>query len=145
MADEHLLFGERDQYYSAIHISSVDWAGAATAIELDPGDCNYLITRIGFTVYDAADDFTQTLKMDFFNGKDWETRWLADNYASLANVADRTDTYKIGAKDIVTYMWHYRNGVMLIGSRGEKMKIYPSANIVNCDRFYCGLRYLKFV
>lgn len=146
MGDRRYLDGERDQYYSAHHVSSVDWANATTAMEIDPGsDFNCLITRVGFTVYDAADDFTQTLKMDFFDGEDWETLWLADNYASLANVADRTDAYKIGTKDLVTYMWHYRNGIKIHGSLGEKLKIYPSANIANCDHFYCGLRCLKFV
>lgn len=146
MDDRRYLNGERDKYYSAHHVSSVDWASATTAIELDPGsELNYLISRVGFTVYDASDDFAQDIKMDFYDGENWETRFLANNYATLANVADRIDTFKIGTKDMVSYLWHYRNGIALYGSRGENMKIYPSANIVNCDHFHCSVRYLKYL
>jgi len=145
MTNTHLLDGEYDQYYSAIHTSSVDWVHATTPIELDPGDCNYLITRMGFTVYDTSNDFAQDIKMDFFDGDTWETRFSANNYATLANVANQVDPYKIGTIEMVSFLWHYKNGIQIHGSLGEKMKIYPSAMITNCDHFHCSLRYLKFI
>jgi hypothetical protein len=147
MTDEmSYLVGERDKHYSAYHKTSVDWGGATTAVLLQPSaSTSYLVSRIGFTSMDPAVDFAQTIKMDYYDGANWETRFLANNYASLANVADRVDSWKAGTKDMITFFWHYRNGIILRGTRGEQLKIYPSALITGCDYFYCGVRYFEFV
>lgn len=144
--DPSYLVGECDKHYSAYHKTSVDWVSATTAVLLQPSaSTSYLISRIGFTSMDPAVDFTQTIKMDFYDGTDWETRFLANNYASLANVADQVDSWKAGTKDMISFLWHYRNGIMLRGTLGEQMKIHPSAKITGCDHFYCGVRYFEFV
>lgn len=139
------IAGESDIYFSAYHASSKNFASDTTPLLLEPDDgVTYLVTRVGFTVYDPASDFTQEIKLDYNDGNVWETRFLADNYASLSNVADRVDSFKIGTVEMVAFLWHYRNSIKLIGSKNEAMKIYPSAVISNCDKFYCSMRYLKY-
>jgi hypothetical protein len=100
MNEQNGVIGVPDKYYKPYHESSVNWASTPTAMLLEPDNVMHLVTRLGFTVYNASADFTQEIKMDFHDGIEWETRFLADNYASLANVATRVDTYKIGTIDV---------------------------------------------
>jgi len=140
------LVGERDKHYTPHDKVSVDWASATTELLLQPSaSLKYLLTRIGFTVYNPADDFAQDIKMGFYDGQNWETIFSADGYASLANTASRVDSFKIGTNDAVSFLWHYRNGILVHGTLEEQLKIYPSALITNCDDFHCGVRYFEFV
>ena len=140
------LIGESDKYYDAYHKNSVDWTGATTELLFEPSDgASYLITRLGFTAYNVVADFAQDIKLEFYDREEWETRLLASNYAGLSVVADRVDNFTVGASLQLIFLWHYRNGIMIHGSLGEKMKVYPSDAITGCSSFYFGLRYLKFV
>lgn len=141
-----LLIGESDKYYDAHHENSVDWTGADTELLLQPSDStSYLITRLGFSAYNVTADFAQDIKLEVYDGAEWETRLLASNYAGLSVVADRVDNYKIGAKTMLVFLWHYRNGILIHGTLGEQMKVHPSDLITGCSNFYFGLRYLEFV
>jgi len=147
MADDvSYLVGERDKHYITYHKTSVNWVGATTPLLLQPSaSTTYLVSRLGFAAYNATDDFAQDIKLDFYDGKNWETRYLASNYAGLSVVSDRIDDYKIGAKAMLVFLWHFRNGLLIHGTLGEQLKIYPSANITNCANFHGGVRYFEFV
>ena len=140
------LVGERDKHYTPYHEVSVNWVSATTELLLKPSaSTSYLVTRLGFTAYNPANDFAQDIKIALYDGKSWTTLFSADGYASLANVASRVDDFKIGANDVVSFLWHYRNGILVHGTLGEQLKVYPSALITNCDNFHCGVRYFEFV
>lgn len=140
------LVGERDKHYTTHHENSVDWVGATTPLLLQPSaSTSYLVSRLGFAAFNVTDDFAQDIKLDFYDGESWETRYLASNYAGLSVVSDRVDDYKVGAKTMLVFLWHFRNGFLLHGTLGEELKIYPSAAITNCGNFHCGVRYFEFV
>ena len=144
--DPSYLVGEGDKHYTPYHKVSSNWATVTTELLLQPSaSTTYLITRLGFTVYDASNNFAQDIKIDLYDGQDWETIFAANDYASIANVASRVDSFKIGDKDVVSFLWWYNNGIKVHGMRGEQLKIYPSALITNCDDFYCGVRYFEFI
>jgi len=140
------LVGERDKYYTTHHKTSVNWVGANTPLLIQPpASTSYMVSRVGFAAYNVSDDFAQDIKLDFCDGESWETRYLASNYASLSVVADRIDDYKVGAKFMLVFLWHFRNGFLVHGTLEEQLKIYPSALITNCSNFHCGVRYFEFV
>ena len=74
LTERRYLEGEREKTYTPYHIASVDWAVATTELLLEPpiGE-NWLITRLGFTTFDTKADFTQTIKMEKYDGSDWIT------------------------------------------------------------------------
>jgi len=146
VGDMSYLVGECDKHFNTYHKTSVDWTGATTELLIKPSDSTaYMVSRLGYAVYNVTDDFAQDIKLDFYDGESWETRLLASNYAGLSVVADRIDDYKIGAKSMIVFLWHFRNGFMIHGTLGEQVRVYPSANIINCGHFYCGVRYFEFV
>ena len=147
MGEESYLVGERDKHYTTFHKTSVNWVGAATPLLLEPSaSTNYLVSRLGFAAFNISDDFAQDIKLDFYDGESWETRYLAGNYAGLSVVSDRVDDFKVGtAKTMLVFLWHFRNGLLVHGTLGEQLKIYPSATITNCANFHCGVRYFEFV
>lgn len=145
LIERRYLEGEREKTYTPCHTGSVDWTAAGTDVLLEPpiGE-NWLVTRLGFTAYNTVADFTQTIKMEKYEGSNWITVLEADCFAKLMCVATRVDKFTLAGVDVVAILWHFRNGIEIVGSAGEKLKIYPSANITGSTKFYSCLRYFKY-
>ena len=82
--------------------------------------------------------------MEKYDGSDWITILEADSLAKLICVATRVDSFKVAGLDVIAILWQYRNGIEIVGSAGEKLKIYPSAKITGSSKFYAGVRYFKY-
>ena len=103
-----------------------------------------LITRIGFAAYNPAADFTQTVKVEFYDGSNWITLISAVGYAPLMISSSRIDSFKIGANDMIHISSLYRNGISLYKGSGKKFRFTVSGTITGVDNFYAGCNVIKY-
>lgn len=124
--------------------TTVDWVVANTTLEVEPTDANLLITRTGFVTYNPADDFTQTVKIEFYDSSSWTTLLTAVGYAPLIINSSRIDSFKIGANDMIHISTLHRNGIALYKGSGRKLRFTTSGVINGTDKFYAGCVAVKY-
>lgn len=135
----HLTGQIYQSYLLRYNYSTVDWTAANTTLTLTPASGKrLLISRIGFVAYNPASDFSQTIKIEFYNGSSWTTLHEAVGFAPLILVADRIDSFKIGSFDMISIHWHFSNAIMLNSSSSERLRFTCSANLTGSDKFYAG-------
>jgi hypothetical protein len=140
------LIGEQDGDSVPHHVSSVNWVSATTTLTIEPvAPYRNIITRLGFVAHNVTDDFAETIKIEHYDKPDWIELLSASNYAEIVGVASRIDSFKVGAKNSLAALWHFRNVYTLRGLSEQKVRIYPSGLITNCDSFYCSVRYMELI
>lgn len=125
--------------------TSVDWVAAATTLEIEPTNENMLITRVSFVTYNPAADFTQTVKVEYYDGTSWIPLISAVGYAPLIINSSRIDSFKIGSDDMILISSLFRNGILLYKSSGKKMRFTVSGTITGADKFYAGCNVIKYI
>lgn len=125
--------------------TTVDWCSAATTLEVEPTtNKNLLITRIGFVTYNPATDFTQTVKVEYYNGSTWTTLIEAIGYAPLVIGSSRIDSFKIGNYDLIHVSMLHRNSMELHSAGSEKIRFSVSDVISGADKFYAGCNVIEY-
>ena len=125
--------------------TTVDWCAAATALEVEPNsDKNLLVSRTCFVTYNPASDFTQTIKVEYYNGTTWTTLVEAIGYAPLILGSSRIDSFKIGSNDIILISVLHRNSMVLHSATNEKFRFSTSALINGTDKFYAGCSVIEY-
>lgn len=125
--------------------TTVDWCSATTTLEVEPnGGKNLLVSRTGFVTYNPAADFTQTVKVEYYNGSTWTTLVEAVGFAALIIGSSRIDTFKIGSYDMIHISTLHRNSLQLHSSTSEKLRFTTSALITGTDKFYAGCSVIEY-
>lgn len=138
--------------FSDINISSMhrhnlttpNWCSDTTSLTIQPdAGKKILITRVSFVTYNAATDFTKTIKLEHYDGTIVHEIISAVGYTPLLVSASRIDSFKIGTDDVVLISWLFRNSIRL-NNANEYLKFSTSAAIDGTDKFYGGISGVEY-
>lgn len=122
-----------------------DWCSKKSSLNIFPNANKALVViNISFVSWNPKADFTQNIKVRFYDGNKWTNIIKATGYSPLILNSDKVYSFNVGKLKILYISMIYYSSMLIRSSENEKLRFVVSDLITGADKFYAGCVVIQY-